>query len=87
MTRLIFALLGVEIYLGIGVVFHAILLGGTINWGSDWSLGMLLGWPVVAVLLVMLISFLIFLACLVVFGIDSISTNIRYRRALRNGKK
>lgn len=35
------------VYLGIGLFFHELLIGGNIDVGSAWSWVALLGWPLV----------------------------------------
>lgn len=38
-------LIGFAIYLGIGAMLHAMVLGPTFDWSSAWTFGWLFGWP------------------------------------------
>lgn len=36
-------------YLGIGALFHAVLVGDTLAWDSAWTWGLLVGWPALVI--------------------------------------
>jgi hypothetical protein len=38
--------IGFAIYLGIGAMLHAMFIGPHFDWSSAWTLGYLLGWPI-----------------------------------------
>jgi hypothetical protein len=37
---------GLALYLGIGALFHAVMVGPQFDWVSAWTWGWLLGWPI-----------------------------------------
>jgi len=37
------------IYLGIGAMLHALLVGSTFDWSSTWTFAWLFGWPIMLV--------------------------------------
>lgn len=37
---------GMLIYLGIGALLHALMIGPQFDWQSAWTWGWLLGWPI-----------------------------------------
>ena len=39
-------LIPVALYLGVGALCHAIMIGPQFDWSSAWTWGWLLGWPV-----------------------------------------
>ena len=38
-------LIGFSIYLGIGALLHAMVLGPKFDWSNAWTFGWLFGWP------------------------------------------
>ena len=39
-------LVGFAIYLGIGAMLHAAVIGSTFDWSSAWTFAWLFGWPI-----------------------------------------
>lgn len=39
-------LIGFAIYVGVGAMLHAIVIGPHFDWTSAWTIGWLLGWPI-----------------------------------------
>lgn len=37
------------IYLGIGAMLHALIVGATFDWSSAWTFAWLFGWPIMLV--------------------------------------
>lgn len=39
-------LIGFAVYLAIGAMFHAAIIGATFDWSSAWTFAWLFGWPI-----------------------------------------
>lgn len=62
-------LVGLALYLGIGALFHAFMVGPQFDWSSAWTYGWLLGWPVM-----IFVAFWAVILCLAGVGVAAAAT-------------
>jgi len=58
-------LLCAAFYAGIGLLFHWVLLGDTVNYASAGSLGVIIGWPLILTAAMIVFAFAILAGVLV----------------------
>ena len=73
--------ISLALYLGIGALLHALIVGATFDWSSAWTWGLLLGWPVLFTLGTLALGLAIMAAVFVGIAIEHALGKIRRARA------
>lgn len=62
------SLIRVGLYLGIGAILHAFVIGPHFDWSSAWTFAWLFAWPIMLIIWFWIISITIGVVALLVIG-------------------
>ena len=70
------------LYLGIGAMLHALIIGATFDWSSAWTWGVLFGWPILFTLAVLALGLAIMALVFAGLGIEHVWSKFRKRKPI-----